>query len=90
MQRKRSWPNEVIKLSRYFHTGTDEDHENPVRLTEDTTARHRLQGIRYGVRSPASTRLYIFYKTSRPGVGPTQPPIQWEVAFFPSDRAIGA
>jgi len=90
MLRKRSWPGEVIKLSRYFYTGTEEDHEKLVRLIEDTTARHRLQDTLYGIRNPADARLFYLLLNVQTRCGPTQPPVQWEVAFFPSDKAVGA
>jgi len=43
---------------------------------------------RCGVRIPLKKTL--FSKTSRPVLGPTQPPVQWVVGFFPGDKAADA
>jgi hypothetical protein len=37
-----------------------------------------------GVRVPVGSRIFLFYTSSRPVLGPTQPPIQWVPgALFP-------
>ena len=44
---------------------------------------------RYGLSGPwiESRRKQNFPHTSRPAMGPTQPPIQWVLGLFPNDKA---
>ena len=42
-----------------------------------------LRNWRYGIRIPAGTGTFSFFKTSRPALGSIQPPIKWVQGFFP-------
>jgi hypothetical protein len=47
----------------------------------------RLQAERFRVRNPVGARDFLFSKISRPALGPTQPPVQWILGFFPGAEA---
>jgi hypothetical protein len=49
----------------------------------------RLRAGRYGVRMPAGAEICLFFGTSRPGLGPTQPPIKCVSGFFPGIKRPG-
>jgi hypothetical protein len=46
-----------------------------------------LDDLGVGVRVPVGSR--IFSKSSRPALGPTQPPIQWVPGAFPGGSPRG-
>ena len=57
------------------------------------------EGFRHNVRAsvwvvwgsvPDTGKIIIVSETSRPALGPTQPPIQWLPAFCPRSKAAGA
>jgi len=49
------------------------------------------QASPYGVRIPAEVRDFSFFsKTSRSALGPTRPPVQWVLGFYPGGKAAGA
>ena len=47
-----------------------------------------LRAGRSGFRVPVWQEIYLFSKTSRPFVRPTQTRIQWVTAFFPGVKAV--
>jgi hypothetical protein len=40
--------------------------------------------------NPGRGKRFLFYKPSRPAVGPKQPSIHWIPVRFPEDKAVGA
>jgi hypothetical protein len=40
--------------------------------------------------NPGRGNIFLFYTTSTPALGPTQPPIHWCRKWFPRDKAAGA
>jgi len=51
---------------------------------------NRLWAGRFGVRIPGSARDDLFFKTSTPAPGSTQPSLQWTPGFSPGDKAASA
>jgi hypothetical protein len=43
-----------------------------------------------GFESRQGQAIYLFSKTPRPALPPTQPPVKWAPALFPGDKAAGA
>ena len=49
-----------------------------------------LSDGRSGVRIQAGTKIFLFYKSSRPTLGPTQPSLKFVPGSFPGGKAAGA
>jgi len=57
---------------------------------EVTTCTGKTPLDRPGLKSGYGREICLFFTTSRPVLGPTQPPVQWVRVFFSGDKAAGA
>jgi hypothetical protein len=42
-----------------------------------------------GSNPARSKKIFLFFKARRTAVGPTQPPVQWALEFFPGLKSAG-
>ena len=69
----------------YTHTRT---HTHTHTKVAGVAKSESVRQLYYGLGGPGFN--FLFFSMPRPAVGPTQPPIQWVKALFPTDKAAGA